>query len=157
MCCFCSPCAWCHNTVWNVMTSCQAFVGYWSALIDSRLHLCTLGQLRDGKIKSSPYSITERRVPQLVSVLGSQPAGDWVINPAVACHNFPPGLQLPPQPLRACCYQFCCLVNRGTMGVSSLPKTVTGAWLHSFAYSLHNRLYTVRQKTGTNFLLYASF
>ena len=23
------------------------------------------------------------------------------------------------------CYQFCCLVNKGTMGVSSLPKTVT--------------------------------
>jgi len=25
----------------------------------------------------------------------------------------------------AACYQFCCLVNRGTMGVNSLPKTVT--------------------------------
>jgi len=24
------------------------------------------------------------------------------------------------------CYQFRCLVNRGTMGVNSLPKTVTG-------------------------------
>ena len=23
------------------------------------------------------------------------------------------------------CYQFCCLVNRGTMGVNSLPRTVT--------------------------------
>jgi len=48
----------------------------------------------------------------------------WVINPAVGCRYFPPGLQLPPQPLRGC-YQFCCLVNRGTMGVNSLPKTVT--------------------------------
>jgi len=27
-------------------------------------------------IKSSPYSITERRVPELITVLGSQPAGD---------------------------------------------------------------------------------
>jgi len=26
--------------------------------------------------KRSPYSITERRVPQLIPVLGSQPAGD---------------------------------------------------------------------------------
>jgi len=26
--------------------------------------------------KSSPYSITERRVPELIPVLGSQPAGD---------------------------------------------------------------------------------
>jgi len=24
----------------------------------------------------------------------------WVINPAVGCHYFPPGLQLPPRPLR---------------------------------------------------------
>jgi len=28
------------------------------------------------KGKLSPYSITERRVPELISVLGSQPAGD---------------------------------------------------------------------------------
>jgi len=51
------------------------------------------------KGKGSPYSITERRVPELIPVLGSQPAGD-VSNPAVGCHYFPPGPQLPPQPLR---------------------------------------------------------
>jgi len=28
------------------------------------------------KTKGSPYSITKRRVPELISVLGSQPAGD---------------------------------------------------------------------------------
>jgi len=28
------------------------------------------------KAKASPYSITERRVPELIPVLGSQPAGD---------------------------------------------------------------------------------
>ena len=28
------------------------------------------------KVKCSPYSITERRVPELIPVLGSQPAGD---------------------------------------------------------------------------------
>jgi len=33
-------------------------------------------------------------------------------------------VELPPQPLKGC-YQFCCLVNRGTMGVNSLPKTDT--------------------------------
>jgi len=48
----------------------------------------------------------------------------WVINPPVDCHYIPPGLQLLPQPLKGC-YQFCCLVNRGTMGVNSLPMTVT--------------------------------
>ena len=29
-----------------------------------------------GVKKGSPYSITERRVPELITVLGSQPAGD---------------------------------------------------------------------------------
>jgi len=28
------------------------------------------------KCKGNPYSITERRVPELIPVLGSQPAGD---------------------------------------------------------------------------------
>jgi len=28
------------------------------------------------KVEGSPYSITERRVPELIPVLGSQPAGD---------------------------------------------------------------------------------
>ena len=51
------------------------------------------------KDKGSPYSIAERRVPELIPVLDSQPAGD-VTNPAVGCHYFPPGLQLPSQPLR---------------------------------------------------------
>ena len=30
----------------------------------------------DKKSKGSPYSIAERRVPELIPVLGSQPAGD---------------------------------------------------------------------------------
>jgi len=29
-----------------------------------------------GKGSPNPYSITERRVPELIAVLGSQPAGD---------------------------------------------------------------------------------
>jgi len=51
--------------------------------------------------KGSPYTITDHRVPELIPVLGSQPAGD------------------------VSRYQFCYLVNRGMMGVYSLPKTVT--------------------------------
>ena len=47
------------------------------------------------KGKGSPYTITERRVPELILVLSSQPAGG-----TVGCHYFPPGLQLPSQPLR---------------------------------------------------------
>jgi len=47
-----------------------------------------------------------------------------VINPAVDCNYFLPGPQIPSQPLRWM-LPFRCLVNRGTMGVNSLPKTVT--------------------------------
>ena len=47
----------------------------------------------------------------------------WVINPAVGCHYFPPGRQLPSQPVGQ--YQFLCLVIRGTTGVNRLPKTAT--------------------------------
>ena len=73
------------------------------------------------KGKCRPYSITERRVP----VFGSQPAGD-------VSHK--PGGRLSLLLRQACsyprnpsegCYQFHCFVNRGTMGVNSLPKTVT--------------------------------
>jgi len=45
----------------------------------------------------------------------------WVINPALGCHHFPPVTLATLKRL----YQFRCLVNRGTMGVNSLPKTVT--------------------------------
>ena len=31
------------------------------------------------KGKGSPYAITERRVPELIPVLGSQPAGDVIL------------------------------------------------------------------------------
>ena len=76
-------------------------------------------------IKGSPYSITERRVPELIPVLGSQPAGDVSHKPGGRLPLLPPGLQLPPQPLRGL-VPICCLVNRDTMGVNSLPKTATG-------------------------------
>ena len=48
----------------------------------------------------------------------------WVINPAIGCYYFPPGLQLPPRPLRGL-LPILLLVNRGTMGVKCLPKIVT--------------------------------
>jgi len=34
-----------------------------------------------GKGKGNPYSITERRLPELTPVLGSQPAGDMSYKP----------------------------------------------------------------------------
>ena len=49
----------------------------------------------------SPYSIAECMVPDLILVFGSQPAGDVSHKPGgIDCHYFPPGLQLPSQPLR---------------------------------------------------------
>jgi len=51
----------------------------------SSQYLATLlGPTKKGK--SRPYSITERRVPELIPVLGSQPAGDV---------NHKPGGRLP--------------------------------------------------------------
>ena len=41
--------------------------------------LCMFGHNK--KSKGSPYSITERRVPELIPVLGSQPAGDVIHKP----------------------------------------------------------------------------
>ena len=43
-------------------------------------------QVKGKKGKGSPYSITVRMVPELIPVLGSQPAGD-------VCHK--PGSRLP--------------------------------------------------------------
>ena len=49
----------------------------------------------------SIYSVTERRVPELIPVLGSQPAGDVSHKPGGRLTLLSgPGLQLPSQPLR---------------------------------------------------------
>ena len=85
----------------------------------NKSHVCFTRQL-----KGSPYSIAERRVPELIPVLSSQPAGDVSHKPGGRLPLLSAGLQLPPQPLRGQ-YRFCGLVNRGTVGVNSLPKTVT--------------------------------
>ena len=54
----------------------------------------------DYKGKRSPYTITERRVPELIPVLCSQAAGDVSHKTGGRLPYFPPGLQLPAQPLR---------------------------------------------------------
>ena len=72
------------------------------------------------KGKGSPYSITDRRVPELIPVLGSQPAGNVSHKPSGRL----PLLSARPAVKRAAT-NFFCLVNRGTMDVISLPKTAT--------------------------------
>ena len=54
------------------------------AVLYRRVELTHIRMTKKGK--ASPYSITERRVPELIPVLGSQPAGDV---------NHKPGGRLP--------------------------------------------------------------
>jgi len=77
------------------------------------------------KGKGSPYSIAEHRVPELIPVLGSQPAGDVSHKPGgrLPLLSTRPAVTL--TTLKRAATNFCCLENRGTMGVNSLPKTVT--------------------------------
>ena len=85
-----------------------------------------------GYKKGSPYSITERRVPELIPILGSPPAGDVSHKPGGSLPLLSARPAVTPETLNraaanfaAGCYKFCCLVNTGTMGMNSLPKTVT--------------------------------
>jgi len=50
------------------------------------------------KDKGSPYSIVERRVPELIPVFGSHPAGDVSNKLGGRLPLLPPGLQIPSQP-----------------------------------------------------------
>ena len=50
--------------------------------------------------KGSPYSITERRVPGLISVLGSQPAGDVSHKPGSRLPLLSSRPAVTPQPLK---------------------------------------------------------
>ena len=52
------------------------------------------------KGKGSPYSITERRVPELIPVLGSQPAGDVTHKPGGRLPLLSARPAVTPQPLR---------------------------------------------------------
>ena len=74
------------------------------------------------KGKGSLYSITERRVPELIPVLGSQPAVDVSHKPGGRLPLLSARPAVTPATLKRTATS---LVNKGTMGVNSLPKTVT--------------------------------
>ena len=93
--------------------------------VNSRLYTMDWWTLRVKKGKGSPDSITERRVPELITVLGSQPAGDVSHKPGGRLPLLSARPTVTHATLKRGCSQFYCLVNRGTMGVNSLPKTVT--------------------------------
>ena len=69
--------------------------------------------------------ITDRRVLKLIPVLGSQPAGDVSHKPSGRLPLLSARPTVTPATLKRAATNFFCLVNRGTMGVNSLPKTVT--------------------------------
>jgi len=77
------------------------------------------------KGKGSPYSITDRRVSELIPVLGSQPANDVIHKPSGRLPLLSARPAVTPATLKRAATNFCCLVNKGTMGVNSLLNTVT--------------------------------
>ena len=103
------------------------------------------------KGKGSPYSITERRVPELIPVLGSQPPGDVSHKPSGRLPLLSARPAVTPATLKKAAKlaaKFCCLVNRGTMGVNSLPKIVTlqsrGCDLNPGPYHRHHHHCLIR-------------
>jgi len=77
------------------------------------------------KCKSSPYSTAESRVSELIPVLGSQLAGDVSHKPGGRLPLLFARLAVTIATLKKAAIHFRRLVNRDTMGVNSLPKTVT--------------------------------
>ena len=69
------------------------------------------------------YSITERSVPELIPVLGSQPAGDVSHKPGGRLPLLAARPAVTPATLKRAATNFAAYC--GTMGVNSLPKTVT--------------------------------
>ena len=97
--------SWCHciPRLHHISFQSRLVLPFWYRLTQVVLEKRPWNGCSSSKGKGSPYSITERRVPELIPVLGSQPAGEVnhkPENPTVGCHYFPSGLQLPPQPLR---------------------------------------------------------
>ena len=90
---------------------------YLTILIDRSCNACR--QHAGG----SPYSIANRRIPELIPVLGSQPAGDMSHKPGGRLPLFftRPAVTLS---ILKRATTSSCLVNRGTMGMNSCPKTV---------------------------------
>jgi len=77
------------------------------------------------KGKGSPYPIAECRVPEPIPVLGSQPEGDVSHKPGSRLPLLSARTAVTLATLKRAATKFRCLVNGGTMGVNSLPKTVT--------------------------------
>jgi len=64
-------------------------------LTNTDMRMACISWAKNKVVKGSPYSITKRRVAELIPVFGSQLAGDVSHKLAgIGCHSFSPGLQL---------------------------------------------------------------
>ena len=77
------------------------------------------------KGKGSPYSITERRVPELIPVLGSQPAGDVSHKPGGRLPLLSARPAVTPATLKRAAANFAAWRTEARWDANSLPKTVT--------------------------------
>ena len=75
--------------------------------------------------KGSSYSIAERRVPELIPVLSSEPAGDVSHKPGARLPLLSARPAVTPRNPQEGCYQFCCLVNSLPDNVISAPSLST--------------------------------
>ena len=78
--------------------------------------------MRVGSKKRSPYSITESNVPELIAILGSQPARDVSHKPGGRLPLLSARPTVTVATLKRAATNFAAWM-RGTMGVNSLPKT----------------------------------
>jgi len=72
------------------------------SLVNNSKCTCLMCECR---IKKKKVKVAHTRLPSVAfrswsQILAVSLEVTWVINPAVGCHYFPPGLQLPLQPLR---------------------------------------------------------
>ena len=121
----------CRNNYWKFTKSLQWNTGIrvWQFRILFMPCCLTVSRRRTCTIRTIMAKVARTRLPTVGFRSWSRFFAvslqvTWVINPAVGCHYFPPGPQLPSQPLRGL-LPISLLGEQRPMGVNSLPKTVT--------------------------------
>ena len=80
-------CAYSKMFMWSTLCQTPCRCTLWTFMRHFFTYNAQVCVCQKVKGKANTYSTTERRIPQLFLVLGSQPALTWVINPAVGCRN----------------------------------------------------------------------
>ena len=112
-----------HRVIWSLLLYWRhsTWLGKWefqfSEELDSKIYNCECCSVKKVKVAHTRLPSVGFRSWSRNLAVSLQVT--WVINPAIGCRYFPPGLQLPLWGLPA----ILLLGERGTMGVNSLPKT----------------------------------